>query len=187
MSELDDFTDLDEAAEEAMAELYKNGKHYTAVWLRENAVKAQAGPNPVKKIVVDLGVGDSVDRLDSTKDQRLYGPQSVEVTYWPDGGIDQRCFELGKAPKMPRNTYNGRFINPSATGGGRKVGEYYDKDTFEWDGASKTAREWYEHPDRVDGLSFATFKSRLKNQGMSVRDALSKPAVRGGRRVRKQP
>ncbi|MFI2616612.1 hypothetical protein [Streptomyces sp. NPDC018584] len=186
MSGLEEVTGLDEAAEEAMAELYHNGKYYTAQWLRENALKAQPGPNPVRKIVVDLGVGDSVDRLDSTKGQRLYGPQSVEVTFWTDGGIDQKCFELGRAPAPPRNTHDGRYIDPNAKPKGRKVGEYYDKDVFEWNGTSKTAREWYDHPDRVEGLSLSTFKDRLKKQRMGVHEALTKPPTRGGRRVPRQ-
>ncbi|KUL44794.1 hypothetical protein ADL22_12690 [Streptomyces sp. NRRL F-4489] len=181
MNELNDFVDFDEAAEAATAELYKNGKHYDAQWLRQNALKAEKGPNPVRKVVVDLGLGDSVDRLDSTKGQRIFGPQSVETIFWPDGGIDQRLYDLGEAPAQPRNSANGRFLDPNPRQG-RKTGEYYDKDRFEWNGESKTAREWYEHPSRIDGLSLATFSTRLKKRGMSVQEALTTPVQRGGRR-----
>ncbi|MDJ0463072.1 hypothetical protein [Streptomyces sp. H27-C3] len=185
MDDTEELSELDEIAEEALAALYRNGKHYDRKWLRDNARKAQAGPNPVKKIIVDLGVGDSMERLDSTKGQKLHGPQSIEVVYWPDGGIDQNCYGLGKAPEMPRSTSNGRYLSSTPTQG-RKVGEYFDKDIFEWNGTAKTAREWYEHPSRIDGLSLTTFKARLKNQGMGVEEALTKPAVRGGRRVPKK-
>ncbi|MFE9412280.1 hypothetical protein ACFYN0_26330 [Streptomyces sp. NPDC006704] len=182
LDNLDDLTDeLDEAAEEALAEQYKNGKHYDRAWFRANALKAGPGPNPLKVATVDLGVGDSAERLDSTKGQKLWGPQSVEVVFWPDGGIDQNLYDLGKAPKPPKNTYNGRYIDPTVEKG-RKTGDYYDKQLFEWDGESKTAREWYEHPSRIEGLSRTTFTDRLKKQGMSVPEALTAPIQRGGRR-----
>ncbi|MFJ2116138.1 hypothetical protein ACIOEX_30350 [Streptomyces sp. NPDC087850] len=186
MNDADELSELDEIAEAALEEQYRNGTHYDRNWLREHAVKAGPGPNPLMKVVVDLGVGDSVERLDSTKDKKVWGPQSVEVVYWPDGGIDQNLYELGKAPEMPRNTFDGRYIDPNAAKAGRKVGQYYDKDTFDWDGETKTAREWYDHPRRIEGLAFPTFRNRLKQQGMTVEEALTQPVARGGRRATKK-
>ncbi|MEU7146981.1 hypothetical protein AB0B15_02915 [Streptomyces sp. NPDC045456] len=175
----EDAGEFHDVVDEVLADVYAQGTHYDAGWLRENAVKTAPGKNPPRKIVVDLGLGDSVDRLDSSRGVRLYGPQSVEVIYWPDGGIDQRCYELGKAPEMPRATSAGRYLSSKT---GRQTGTYVDKTTYEFDGEHKTLRQWYEDPRRSEEVSYETFRARVKGSGWPIYRALTEPVRKIGRK-----
>ncbi|MDJ0463071.1 hypothetical protein [Streptomyces sp. H27-C3] len=168
--------------EEMEEAAYANGRHYDPVWLRENAVPAESGDHPTTKIIVDLNLGDSVAVLSSGKGKKVWGPNSVETTFWSDGSVSQTVHDLGKAPEMPRTTPAGRFQKPDAHKRGkpkpdaRRGPREPDTQTFEWDGASKTVREWYAHPDRHESLSKEAFRNRLKELGWDVQRALTTPA-----------
>ncbi|MFE6739862.1 hypothetical protein [Streptomyces tubercidicus] len=165
---------LADIADDVLESAYANGTHYDARWLRDHAVKASSGQNPLKMIVVDLILGDSIERLDSSKDRRIYGPASVLVEYWPDGGINQRTYQLGKGPEMPRTTYDGRYIKPGVQLG-RKPGTPTDTDTFEWDDVSHTVREWMDDTRRHPSVTEVLLRRRLKVNGWTVERALTEP------------
>lgn len=160
--------------EDIVGQQYANGTHYTSSWLREHAVPAERGKNPLKKVVVDLNVGDSVEDITSTKGKKVWGPSSVEVLFWPDGGQDMRVHELGRAPEMPRTTFDGRFLPPESKVG-RQKGHYVDKDTYEWDGKRLTVREWFDDPRRDPSVNYALLRLRIKNKGWTVQKALTTP------------
>lgn len=72
-------------------------KFYDRAFLTANSVPVEPG-NCVRRIVVDLEPGDSMQILASTKGKRLYGPQSVETLFYADGGEEQNCYPLGETP-----------------------------------------------------------------------------------------
>lgn len=166
--------DLADIADEVIESAYDRGTHYDAQWLKDHAVKAGPGKNPLRVVVVDLNVGDSVERLDSSKGRRVYGPISWRVQFYPDGSIHQKPWPLGKAPEMPRNTFDGRYVEPGGQAG-RKAGTYTDRDTFEWDGVSHTVREWMEDPRRHPSVTEVLLRRRLKVNGWTVERALTEP------------
>lgn len=44
-------------------------------------------PGTHKELFISLGPGTSVERVDSTKGRRIYGPAWVGIIQYPDGGI----------------------------------------------------------------------------------------------------
>lgn len=163
--------------DEAFADTVANGKHYEAHTLKPMATRDGPG-NSRMRLVLDLGVGDSVARLDSTKGKRIYGPNSVEITWWPDGSIDTVIYDLGKAPEMSKEGFDGRYV-PTATKDGRKLGrkpgETYDKTEFEWDGVSQTLGDWYKDTRRDPSVDLTLLRVRVKQLGWSVERALTTP------------
>lgn len=159
--------------EAELKELYANGKHYDIQTITEMATKDGPGESR-RRTVIDLGIGDSVDRRDSTKGKRIYGPCSVEVIFWPDGGIDMREYDLGQAPAMSKNTSDGKYIRPGAQKG-RALGDGWDKTTYEWDGVSKTLSEWHRDDRRDPSVTLTLLRTRVKNSHWSVEKALTTP------------
>jgi hypothetical protein len=170
--------DDDEAAnrliDEALAEAYANGTHYDAGVVKKMATKDGPG-NARRRAVVDLGVGDSVDRLNSAKGERIYGPASVEVIFWPHGEVTQATHELGEAPPMSRNDWNGNYVNPIMATTGRKRGEGYDSTVYEWEGVSKTIHDWFNDERRHPSVTRGMLRGRIKTQKWTVERALTTP------------
>ncbi|MBD0733984.1 hypothetical protein [Streptomyces sp. CBMA29] len=171
---MDDEETADSIIDEALEAAYAKGTHYTAATVREMAAKDGSGNNVRKRAVVDLGVGDSVDRFDSTKGRKIYGPASVEIIFWPDGGIDQRVHEIGEAPAMSKKGFDGRYI-PPGTYKGRKKGDFWDKTEYEWDGVSQPLGEWFNDARRHPSVTALLLRTRVKQSGWSIEQALTTP------------
>lgn len=64
--------------------------HETHVSADDVYAALKESPHAHRRLFVNLGEGRSIDRLDSTKGRKIYGPAWVHIDAYADGSITQR-------------------------------------------------------------------------------------------------